>query len=100
MSSTSLVINQLCTMIQATLDFFVSTSETATEMSMLRKLDAELLLGHLSYKQKADIYNYHITMTHVLNIALLWTRVPHPNSKYTNIVVVHVINFCGNYYMP
>lgn len=58
MGSTSLVINQLHTMIQATLDFFVSTSETATEMSMLRKLDAELLLGHLSYKQKADIYNY------------------------------------------
>ena len=42
----------------AKLEYFVSTSETAIEMSMLRKFDAELLLGHLSYKQKADIYNY------------------------------------------
>jgi hypothetical protein len=41
----------------ATLEFFVSTSETAIEMMMLRKFDAELF-GHLSYKQKADIYNY------------------------------------------
>ena len=39
-------------------DFFVSTSETAIEMIMLKKFDAELLLGNLSYKQKADIYNY------------------------------------------
>ena len=34
----------------ATLDFFVSTSETAIEMIMLKKFDAELLLGNLSYK--------------------------------------------------
>lgn len=42
----------------STLEFFVSTSETAIEMTMLRKFDAELLFGHLSYKQKTDIYNY------------------------------------------
>ena len=42
----------------ATLEFFVSTSETAIEMCMLRKYDAELLFAHLSYKQKVDIYNY------------------------------------------
>ena len=42
----------------AKLEYFVSTSETAIEMRILRKFDAELLLGHVSYKQKADIYNY------------------------------------------
>ena len=40
------------------LDYFVSSSEAAFEMKMLSKFDAELLLGHISYKQKADIYNY------------------------------------------
>ena len=30
----------------------------AIEMKMLSKFDVELLLGHISYKQKADIYNY------------------------------------------
>lgn len=38
--------------------YFVSTSETAIEMSMLKKFDAELLLGQISYSQKAEIYNY------------------------------------------
>jgi hypothetical protein len=42
----------------AQLEYFVSSSETAFEMKMLTKFDAELLLGHISYKQKADIYNY------------------------------------------
>ena len=27
-------------------------------MNMLTKYDAELLIGQISYKQKADIYNY------------------------------------------
>lgn len=38
--------------------YFVSTSETAIEMSMLKKFDGELLLGQISYSQKAEIYNY------------------------------------------
>lgn len=38
--------------------YFVSTSETAIEMSMLKKFDGELLLGQISYNQKAEIYNY------------------------------------------
>lgn len=42
----------------AQLKYFVSTSETAFEMSMLAKYDSELLVGQLSYEQKADIYNY------------------------------------------
>ena len=39
--------------------YFVSTSETAFEMALLTKYDAEMLLGQISYSQKADIYNYH-----------------------------------------
>lgn len=42
----------------AELNYFVSSSETAIEMKMLYKFDSELLLGQISYKQKADIYNY------------------------------------------
>ena len=38
-------------------DYFISTSDTAFETIILKKFDAELLLGQLSYKQKADIYN-------------------------------------------
>lgn len=40
------------------MQYFVSSSETAFEVKMLIKFDAELLLGQISYKQKADIYNY------------------------------------------
>ncbi len=39
-------------------EYFVSSSETAFELGMLMKFDAELLLGQISYNQKADIYNY------------------------------------------
>lgn len=38
--------------------FFISSNETAFELSMLRKFDAELLLGQMSYSQHAEIYNY------------------------------------------
>lgn len=41
-----------------TLPYFVSSRQTAFQLSMLRRLDAEILLGQLSYKQSADIYNY------------------------------------------
>ncbi len=39
------------------LAYFLSSQETGFEMSMLRKFDVELLIGQISYKQKADIYN-------------------------------------------
>lgn len=39
-------------------EYFISTSETAIEMTMLKKFDCELLLGQISYNQKAEIYNY------------------------------------------
>ena len=38
--------------------YFVSSSETAFELHMLQKFDAELLHAHVSYKQKAQIYNH------------------------------------------
>ena len=41
-----------------TLPYFVSSRETAFETKLLKHFDAELLLGQISYKQKADIYNY------------------------------------------
>ena len=39
------------------LRFFLSSQETGFEMSMLQQFDSELLIGQISYKQKADIYN-------------------------------------------
>lgn len=39
------------------LPFFLSSQETGFEMDMLKHFDVELLIGQLSYKQKADIYN-------------------------------------------
>ena len=39
----------------SSLTYFISSQETAFEMKLLRQL--ELLIGQISYKQKADIYN-------------------------------------------
>lgn len=38
--------------------YFLSSQETAFETALLKKFDAELLIGQVSYKQKADIFNY------------------------------------------
>lgn len=38
--------------------YFVSSSETAFELKLLTKFDSELLHAHVSYKQKAEIYNH------------------------------------------
>ena len=35
----------------------MSTRETAFEMALLDQLDAEVLIGQLSYKQRSEIYN-------------------------------------------
>ena len=40
------------------MQYLASSSETAFKVKMLVKFDAELLLGQISYKQKADICNY------------------------------------------
>lgn len=39
------------------LPYFISSQETGFEMKMLKNFDVELLIGQISYKQKADIYN-------------------------------------------
>ena len=39
------------------LEYFMSTRETAFEMALLHQLDAEVLIGQLSYKQRSEIYN-------------------------------------------
>ena len=40
------------------LPYFIASQETAFEMDFLQKFDAELLIGQISYSQKAEIYNY------------------------------------------
>jgi len=40
-----------------TLPYSLSTRETAFEMSLLQQLEAEVLIGQLSPKQRAEIYN-------------------------------------------
>ena len=40
-----------------TLPYFLSSQETGFEIAMLKRFDSELLIGQISYKQKADIYN-------------------------------------------
>ena len=40
-----------------TLPYFLSTRETAFSTDMLRRLDKEILIGQISYKQRADIFN-------------------------------------------
>ncbi len=37
---------------------FMSTNMTVFETKMLQSLNAEILLGQLTYRQKSDIYNY------------------------------------------
>ena len=44
--------------------YFVSSQETAFELSFLKKFDGELLIGQISYHQKAEIYNYNNSSYH------------------------------------
>lgn len=37
--------------------YFMATRETAVSMDMLRRLDKEILIGQISYKQRAELYN-------------------------------------------
>ena len=39
------------------LPYFLSTRETAFETAIPKQLDAEILIGQLSYKQRSEIYN-------------------------------------------
>ena len=40
------------------LEYFVSSSLTVFSMSMLKRIDIEIVIGQLSYKQIADIFNH------------------------------------------
>ena len=40
-----------------TLQYFILSQETGFEMKMLKNFDTELLIGQISYHQKAEIYN-------------------------------------------
>ena len=40
------------------LPYFVSSRETAFSMDLLKRFNAEILLGQNSFKQCADVYNY------------------------------------------
>lgn len=37
--------------------YFLSSRETAFHMDMLRRLDKEILIGQISYRQRAELYN-------------------------------------------
>ena len=41
-----------------TLPYFVSSRETAFSISLLRRFDSEIILGQMSFKQCADVYNH------------------------------------------
>lgn len=58
---TQLMVMAACITVNwSSLPYFISSQETAFEMKFLNMYDTELLIGELSYKQKADIYNcYH-----------------------------------------
>lgn len=40
------------------LQYFISSRATAFSVAMLKHLDANILIGQISFKQEADIYNY------------------------------------------
>ena len=41
-----------------TLPYFKSTNKTAFDMRILKRLDAEILIGQISYLQSSNVYNY------------------------------------------
>ena len=51
----------------ATNDYFISSSLTAYSMDLIRQVDSQILIGQLSYKQIADIYNHTRSSQHVLD---------------------------------
>ena len=58
--------------------FFMSTRETGFCMDMLRRLDKEILIGQISYKQRADLYNAihgEVTQEQMYSTILYNTRI-------------------------
>lgn len=42
----------------SSLPYFISSRDTAFSLDLLKQLDANILIGQMSFKQQADIYNY------------------------------------------
>ena len=42
----------------STLPYFLSSRETGFSLGILKQLDANMMIGQISFKQQADIYNY------------------------------------------
>ena len=40
------------------LPYFISSRDTGFSTDIMKQLDANILIGHISFKQQADIYNY------------------------------------------
>ena len=82
----------------SSLPYFGSTQKTAFSMTLLRNYDAQLLIGQVSYKQQATIYNYiHGYMSSQeesndsnLTVKTQWTK----DSRYqlTNVIIPHSEN--------
>ena len=57
--------------------YFLYTNMTCFSTTLLTKLSAEILLGQISYKQKADIYNYMLmAMIHHLKRQQVFMKEP------------------------
>ena len=75
----------------AKLEYFVSTSETAIEMRILQKFNAELATSVTS--KKLISVTIKITTTHALKFVQLWIAAPQLRSKYIrtcNLGNVHI----------
>lgn len=76
------------------LTYFLSTRETAFEMSLLQQLDVEILIGQLSYKQRSEIYN----VKHGYDNAKKKTTKPdtdaHPKPTYDNSFENETVIYC------
>ena len=65
------------------LPYFVSSKETAFSMDLLKRLDSEIVIGQVSYKQRAEIYNdVHKNTSNIPKYVLLCTYVVHVSSTY------------------
>ena len=69
----------------------MSSQETAFELSMLEKYDAELLIGQVSYQQKADIFNYQNGYDDSIKLSSQTQSSASKDERYTCVYVVKVI---------
>ena len=71
------------------LPYFVSSQEIEFELEMLQRFDVELLVGQISYQQKADIYNisngYDTTKKYcsATKVKPVYSQPPHGYVNYT-----------------